>query len=211
MKYNSCFGEDNYSKIWTVPNLITGLGIVFILFYIFFVFNGWPRSAWVLVLAVLAGLSDLADGHLARRLNQCSWLGERLDPLRDRLLFLALFAHLVLLRGPRILLCPALGLLVIFEAVIVIGAIKVFPRHIPMRVHIIGKLRQAVNVGIVFLILFFELTKTASWSLVKFFNQLARPLAMDIFSAFFLMAIASGLALAAYTLDYLLRVRPQKA
>ncbi len=43
-------------------------------------------AAWALVLFVLAALTDLADGPIARRLGQVTRLGTFLDPLADKLL-----------------------------------------------------------------------------------------------------------------------------
>jgi len=210
MKYIANFNPETYHKIITVPNLVTGSGIAIILLYLFLILNGWSNSLWILILPCLAGASDLLDGHLARKLDQCSWLGERIDPMRDRLLFLAIFIHLIKLRGWQILLCPALGLVVVFEVIIGWGAIKFFPKNIPFRVHIIGKLRQALHVGIVFSLVFFEITKESTFVGWKFLNQFIKPLAGDLFSTFSLMVMASAATLMVYAIDYFLRVRPQK-
>ena len=48
---------------------------------------GWEGLAWVLLL--LGGLSDAADGALARRAGGGSVWGARLDPLTDKILILA--------------------------------------------------------------------------------------------------------------------------
>lgn len=49
--------------------------------------NGAPATAWWLLL--LGGLSDAADGVLARRAGGGSVWGARLDPLTDKILILA--------------------------------------------------------------------------------------------------------------------------
>ena len=71
---------------------------------------GQPALAWVLLL--LAGLSDAADGWLARRAGGGSSWGARLDPLADKLLLAAPMiwlasnvgsfadAHIILAGGP---------------------------------------------------------------------------------------------------------------
>src|SRR5690606_7191489 len=53
--------------------------------------DGWA----VLVLAV-SGFTDYLDGHLARRWNQISRIGELLDPVADRLYILATIIALTL-------------------------------------------------------------------------------------------------------------------
>jgi CDP-diacylglycerol--glycerol-3-phosphate 3-phosphatidyltransferase len=78
-------------RVWTVPNLLSLLRLL-----------GVPLFLWLLLgphadlpaLGVLAfaGLSDYADGKLARALNQTSRLGILLDPAADRLYILATLA-----------------------------------------------------------------------------------------------------------------------
>lgn len=77
---------------WTAPNLLTvpnGLTLLRVLLV--------PCVAWYLLqrdfevalwLFGLAALTDLFDGHLARRLNQQSEFGAWLDPIADKLMLL---------------------------------------------------------------------------------------------------------------------------
>ncbi len=82
-------------QIWTAPNQLTLLRLIFIPFIVIFVIDGNYR--WALVLFVLAGLSDGLDGTLARALNQRTVLGQYLDPIADKLLLSSLFLVLSLL------------------------------------------------------------------------------------------------------------------
>jgi len=75
-------------RVLTIPNVISIIRLA-----------GVPLFLWLilvpeadgLALAVLAisGVSDYADGYLARKLNQTSKLGAVLDPVADRLYILA--------------------------------------------------------------------------------------------------------------------------
>lgn len=47
------------------------------------------HDAWAIAVLALAGVSDFADGYLARRWNQSTALGRILDPAADRLLTVA--------------------------------------------------------------------------------------------------------------------------
>ena len=82
----------------TVPNLITLVRILLTPLFIIFLIQGRYHKA--LLVFLLAGLSDLADGLVARRWHQKSPLGAYLDPLADKLLMSSSFvtlsiAHLI--------------------------------------------------------------------------------------------------------------------
>ncbi len=53
----------------------------------------WGRDWWALFFLSIALASDLVDGLVARRMNQVTELGQVLDPLADKFLFLALFGY----------------------------------------------------------------------------------------------------------------------
>lgn len=76
----------------TIPNLITLARILLTPLFIIFLIQGCYRKA--LIVFLLAGLSDLADGLIARRWQQKSRLGSYLDPLADKLLISASFVTL---------------------------------------------------------------------------------------------------------------------
>jgi len=76
----------------TIPNLITLLRILLTPLFIICLIQGrYPRA---LAVFVLAGLTDLADGLIARGWQQKSKLGSYLDPLADKLLLGASFVTL---------------------------------------------------------------------------------------------------------------------
>lgn len=76
----------------TIPNLITLFRIILTPLFIIFLIQGNYRKA--LVVFILAGVSDLADGLIARTWQQKSRLGSYLDPLADKLLMAASFVTL---------------------------------------------------------------------------------------------------------------------
>jgi cardiolipin synthase len=76
----------------TIPNLITAFRII--LAPIFVIYLLQDRFMPALVVFVLAGLSDAADGLIARVFNQKSRLGSYLDPLADKILLVAAFLTL---------------------------------------------------------------------------------------------------------------------
>lgn len=72
-----------------LPNLLSALRIALTPFAALAILNGRPAAA--LALLALAGLSDFADGWLARRLRATSPLGAYLDPVADKLLLVTVY------------------------------------------------------------------------------------------------------------------------
>lgn len=70
-------------QIYTIPNLLSVFRIILIPFYVGFYLKG---EYWTAVtLLIISGISDLADGFIARHFNQVTDLGKLLDPLADKL------------------------------------------------------------------------------------------------------------------------------
>ena len=70
------------------PNKLTMLRIILIPFFVVFLlgnFSAW--SKWMaLAIFVIASLTDMLDGYLARRDNLVTNFGKFMDPLADKLL-----------------------------------------------------------------------------------------------------------------------------
>jgi len=77
-----------------LPNLITLIRLLLSVPIAWFLFRGdyWPA----LVLLAVAGLSDAADGYLARRYRWVSEVGAWLDPAADKILMLAIYLAVTL-------------------------------------------------------------------------------------------------------------------
>ena len=76
--------------IWTLPNVLTigRIMITPVIAYLPFIAGYWPKLLTFAVFLV-AALSDVIDGRLARSRNEVSDLGKLLDPLADKLLLVA--------------------------------------------------------------------------------------------------------------------------
>ncbi len=77
---------------YLLPNILTGSRILLTPLFIYFLFwgNGYGY-AWALLIFILAGLTDIWDGRLARRYQVESKMGKILDPLADKILVLSAF------------------------------------------------------------------------------------------------------------------------
>jgi cardiolipin synthase (CMP-forming) len=83
------------SQIFTAPNQLTLLRMIFVPFIVIHLVDG--HYLWALIVFVVAGFSDGLDGLLARRLHQQTLLGQYLDPIADKLLLSTMFLVLSIL------------------------------------------------------------------------------------------------------------------
>ncbi|CAM4467471.1 CDP-diacylglycerol--glycerol-3-phosphate 3-phosphatidyltransferase [Mycobacterium basiliense] len=72
------------NRVLTVPNALSviRLGLIPVFVYVMLVAHA---NGWAVAILVFSGVSDWADGKIARLLNQSSRLGVLLDPAVDRL------------------------------------------------------------------------------------------------------------------------------
>ena len=71
----------------TTANKITIFRILLIPVFLVLAYMG--QMTWALVVYIIACLSDMADGYIARHYNQISNFGKFMDPLADKVLVLA--------------------------------------------------------------------------------------------------------------------------
>ena len=76
--------------MWTLPNIITLARICLtpVIALLPFIDGYWPKLI-AFVVFLIAAISDLWDGYLARSRNQVTDLGKMLDPIADKLLLVA--------------------------------------------------------------------------------------------------------------------------
>ena len=77
----------------TTANKITVLRIVLIPFFLLFEYMGKSYAAFAIF--VIASLTDLLDGYIARKYNQITVFGKFMDPLADKMLVLAAMCYLI--------------------------------------------------------------------------------------------------------------------
>jgi len=84
--------------IFLIPNILTLSRLVLFILPAYLIRLQDPGvKVWILILIAIGIITDILDGHLARRLNQVSDLGKVLDPLADKLatavLIIALYVY----------------------------------------------------------------------------------------------------------------------
>ena len=75
-------------RLFTIPNVLSVIRLAGVPVFLWLLL-GPQADGWALAILVFSGVSDWADGKIARWLNQASRLGAMLDPAADRLYTLA--------------------------------------------------------------------------------------------------------------------------
>lgn len=87
--------EVQTDRIVTIPNVISFVRLLGVPVFLWLILV--PQAdGWALVLLIASGISDWADGKIARATGQISRLGQILDPIADRLYIAAALLGLAL-------------------------------------------------------------------------------------------------------------------
>jgi len=160
-----------------IPNILSLTRVVLAFVFAILLFNSYKFTAAGIFL--LAVLTDVADGYLARKYNQITVLGKMLDPAADRLLMLLTFLVLLFKHNlPLWLLIVAFSyhLLVIFGWVIVYET-----RGITINHTFFGKMNSFFQVLMFFAVIFNFYPKIFFWIVafsmfISFTNYLIKGL-----------------------------------
>ena len=141
------------SQLWTAPNQLTLLRMLFLPFIVISLVDG--RYGTALILFVLAGMSDGLDGLLARRLHQQTLLGQYLDPIADKLLLSTLFLVLSILhkipwKYTVLVFGRDIAILVTSAVLYTIAGLRNFSPSI------FGKANTCAQIAAVFFVMLFE-------------------------------------------------------
>lgn len=114
-----------------IPNYLSLFRIVLIPVYIYLFIRFFPDRLWIsAVVFILAGVTDLLDGYLARRNGWVTNIGKLLDPLADKLIEIAALALLATMWGgafvPLAVVALLKEVLMILAAYIIVKKAKVY-------------------------------------------------------------------------------------
>lgn len=143
-----------FSEIFTAPNQLTLLRMIFVPFIVIHLVEG--RYLWALVVFVIAGFSDGLDGLLARTLHQQTLLGQYLYPIADKLLLSTIFLVLSILRKipwkfTVVVFSRDISILAASAVLFAIAGLRNF------RPSIFGKANTFSQIAAVFFVLLFEI------------------------------------------------------
>ena len=123
-------------RVWTVPNALSVLRLLGVPLFLWLLL-GPEADEWAVVVLMVSGLTDWADGKLARLLDQSSRLGALLDPAADRLYIVSTLIALALRE-----IIPLWIVVLLAGREVVLGLALLVLRHYgypPLQVHYLGK------------------------------------------------------------------------
>jgi len=158
--------------VWNLPNSLTVLRILLVPLLVVVLLTRFSGSEfWGLGIFLLAALTDIADGVIARRTKSVTVTGTLLDPIADKLLISAAFISLVELG-----LAPAWMVVVIIGREFAVSGL----RHVAQQQGIViaanwwGKLKTLSQiVAISLLIVTYQLGRWALTSKIALWIALA--------------------------------------
>lgn len=148
-----------------LPNLLSLLRLCMVPVFVLSYFSKMDGSDTVaLVVFVLAAITDVLDGMLARKLNKISNLGKVLDPLGDKLMALSALACLTI---DRIIPIWAVIVLLGKEVLMCAGGLFVYKRKAFMPPsNYFGKTSTVVSFVAFVILLMFKNVITKPWPTV---------------------------------------------
>ncbi len=141
-----------------LPNILTlfRIGLIPVFVVVFYLPFDWSNQVACLVF-VIAAITDLLDGFLARKLQQTSKLGAFLDPVADKLM-VAVALVLLVERNPGILL--TLPAAVIIGREIAVSALREWMAELGARskvaVSVYGKIKTIAQMTALPLLIYHE-------------------------------------------------------
>ncbi|PWW24351.1 cardiolipin synthase [Geodermatophilus normandii] len=123
-------------RVWTVPNALSVLRLLGVPLFLWLLL-GPHEDGWAVAVLMVSGVTDWADGKLARVLGQSSRLGALLDPAADRLYIIATLVAFVLRD-----VVPLWVVVVLVGREVVLGGMLLVLRRYgyePLQVHYLGK------------------------------------------------------------------------
>lgn len=133
-----------------IPNIITVFRLFLVPLIIWLIVSSNLLAAFIIFL--LAGVTDMLDGFLARRFGWQTELGAYLDAIADKALLMSVYASLAFFGH-----LPAwIAIVVVSRDVLIIGAVMLswlLDRAIEIRPLFISKVNTAVQIALALLVL----------------------------------------------------------
>ena len=143
-----------------VPNALTIIRFLLIPIIVINIFNGNYILAFVFF--TLSGITDIADGFIARKFNLISNFGKLMDPLADKLTQISTIASLTLI---HIIPIWILVIVLLKELIMIAGASFLYGKDVVVYSKWYGKLATVLfYLAIVFSLLINQFNLDSIWS-----------------------------------------------
>jgi cardiolipin synthase len=178
------------TPLFTLANQLTLLRMGLAPLLVVLVLSG--EMVFALAVFVLAGITDLLDGIIARKGGQQTTLGAMLDPVADKILLSSAFVALTWTSGLRVSIPPWLTVTTLSRDAIIVLSVAIVNLTLERRVFypsLLGKLStgsQLLSVGAVLLLNVF------AWPVVAVRPLFALTLALTVASALQYVYLASS-------------------
>lgn len=138
-------------NIWNVPNVLTMIRMALIPVYWIIFQQGHLYAA--LIVFLVASLTDLLDGYIARKYHLITNFGKLMDPLADKLMVVSVMLSLALKK-----IVPWLPLMILFakELLMILGGILMLDKGVVVYSKHIGKIAQTLVVSSLILSFFHD-------------------------------------------------------
>jgi CDP-diacylglycerol--glycerol-3-phosphate 3-phosphatidyltransferase len=146
-----------------LPNKLTVLRIILAgVFMLFLFMHGVLFKMLALLTFLLASLTDLLDGYIAKKYNMVTDFGKLMDPIADKILVLSAFLAFVQME-----LIPAwMALIIIFREIVITGLrIAALTQGKVLAAEYGGKHKMVSQVASIFVILLFLIFREAGTKL----------------------------------------------
>lgn len=147
-----------------VPNALTVIRFLLIPFILLYIFTGNYILAFIFF--TLSGLTDIADGFIARKFNLITNFGKLMDPLADKLTQIATLTSLVI---TDIIPLWILIIVLLKEFIMIVGASFLYGKDVVVYSRWYGKLATVLfYVAIVCSLLSKQFNLTGIWNEIDF-------------------------------------------
>lgn len=147
-----------------IPNALTIIRILLIPFIILYIFTGNYTLAFLLF--TISGLTDIADGFIARKFNLISNFGKLMDPLADKLTQIATLTSLVI---TDIIPIWILIIVLLKEFIMIVGASFLYGKDVVVYSKWYGKLATVLfYIAIVCSLLLKQFDLAGTWQQLDF-------------------------------------------
>lgn len=151
-----------------LPNVLTLFRLTLIPIYLTVFFSDLPyRNVWAFLVVLVAGVTDVVDGYIARRYGLTTPLGTMLDPLADKLMMLTVFLSLLI--SGRLSMWAAIAIFIRDLGMIIGSAIFHFRGKKTVPANMMGKATTVLYyVAFVFLMFEWPYGEPLLWGIIAF-------------------------------------------